>query len=169
MGIFIKPYSVLCFLIAGHSLAVAHEKSANADWVEAKTSRTIPGQKEVAGKTFFSPSFSKTHGQFRALYESALDTRDKIQGDFIIGKFLYKYAIPIGSNKSKIDPLHDEVVSEVVMDCKQHFYGVKKSTFYLKGRIVFQINENDVLLTEDHMPSTTVADLCDFAKDQKAW
>jgi hypothetical protein len=169
MHAFIKISSISCVFMFGCSLAIAQTVNTTTDWIEAKTSRSLPGQEEMVGKTFFSPVFVKTSGEFRAMYDSVLDKRKTIKGDFIVGKFRYKYRTPIGSQQSRIDPLHDEFIAEIILDCKQHFSGIKNSTLSLNGKVVLQSEDSDVLLTQEYAKGTTVADLCDFAKVQNAW
>jgi hypothetical protein len=78
---------VLLVLLAG-DLATA---KASASWVEAPTTRSLPGQEAVRAKTYFEDSFGRKKGKFKAMYESFLEDKDFVEGEFLVARFRYVY------------------------------------------------------------------------------
>ena len=150
-------FLVIAFLISGP----AH---TSPEWVEAPVTRHLPGQEQVRGKTYFDAAFSKRSGTFRAMYDSILDDRKSVSGEFLVGRFRYRYESPIPKGGPRL-PKHDEEIMEVVMDCSEHLSGTLSVTYKLKGVIMLveKSSDDEVLMTQTYGPSTT-NDLCEFAK-----
>lgn len=147
-------------------LAAIGHAHAEEEWVQAPKSLGLPGQ-NIAGKTFFSPIFGKKSGAFRVTYESALDNRDSVSGNFLVGKFRYTYQSAIG--EGGIVPKHDESISVVLLDCKESLSGTLSETYLLKGKVVRTTiyKDNDVSFIQ-YFGSSTVGNLCAFAKKRGA-
>jgi hypothetical protein len=147
------------------------ETPRRGDWVASPHSRFLPGQEDTGGKTYFSKTFGKKSGTFKAVYDSLFDKRDKVTGDFIIGSYRYTYEAPNGEADSKIYPLHDEDIETVLLDCKNGFVGSISSIYLLRGEVVrkTEYSDKDVEVTQMRLANTTVGDLCRFAKQQGVW
>lgn len=141
------------------------------EWVAFEISRSLPGQEDVSGKTYFSNQFGIKEGTFKASYRSIFDKRNTVSGKFIVAKFRYIYDEPIGEKGSSIDPLHNESISTVMLDCKNNFVATLKSVYLLNGKTVSEniIPDEDIEMSQINMSNTTVGDLCAFAKKQGAW
>ena len=139
-----------------------------AKWVAASTTRYLPGQEDVRAKTYFEDSFGRKKGKFRANYESFLEKKDFVEGEFLVARFRYVYAEP-NTSDSPLYPTHDESITTVLLDCKNHFSGTISITYELKGKVVKrdETSDRDILMMQYSGPST-VADLCAFAKKQRA-
>jgi hypothetical protein len=141
------------------------------EWVDSEMSRSLPGQEDVSGKTYFSNQFGIKEGTFNASYRSIFDKRNKVSGKFMVAKFRYIYDEPIGEKGSSMDPLHNESISTVMLDCKNNFVATLKLVYLLNGKTVSEniIPDEDIELSQINMSNTTVGDLCDFAKKQGVW
>ena len=139
---------------------------AVAQWVEAPVTKSLPGE-VVNAKTSFDPSFGRTTGTYRAMYESITDARNSAKGKFLVGRYRYTYSKPIEPEGGR--PRYDESVTEVLLDCANRMSGTSKLTYKLKGAIVREVTTpaSEVLLMQSSEPST-VADLCSFAKKRGA-
>jgi hypothetical protein len=103
------PAALLMLATAG---AAAGESGT---WVDAPVARALDAA--VAATTQFSPAFGKHAGTYPATFESVLDTRDAVRGEFLVARYRYRYASPIGGNAPV--PRHDESVTEVLLDCRE--------------------------------------------------
>jgi hypothetical protein len=141
---------------------------AGEEWTVSTFSRTLPGQEEIVGQTFFGSKFTKKRGEYRAMYDSMLETKDTVKGEFLVGKFKYKYKEPIGELNSQFEPFHDEYISEVLLDCNQNFSGTLSETFILHGKTVksHTNQKSEILMIQQNLSGTTMGDLCAFAKTQ---
>ena len=137
--------------------------SANDEWVKSPKTRALPGQESIKGSTYFGKRFIKIKGNYAAVFESVLDKRDSISGEFILGKFRYLYESPIGDG-SRFAPLHDESITTVIMNCKEKFFGTKSIAYLNKGKVqhVEETPENEILMMQQKVGASTVNDLCDF-------
>jgi hypothetical protein len=153
----------IVFLACVLSTAQAAEK-----WVEASTTHSLPGQESVRAKTYFEDSFGKKKGKFKAVYESFLEEKDFVDGEFLVARFRYVYAEP-NTTDSSLYPTHDESITKVLLDCKNHFSGTISITYKLKGKVAKhdETSDRDIHMMQYSGPST-VGDLCVFAKKQKA-
>ena len=143
----------------------------NSEWVAAEISRSLPGQEDVSGRTYFSNRFGIKEGTFEASYRSIFDKRNKVSGKFMVAKFRYIYDKPIGEKGSSMDPLHNESISTVMLDCRNNFVATLKSAYLLNGKTVSEdiIPDEDIVMHQITMSNTTVGDLCAFAKKQGFW
>ncbi|MDD5084390.1 MAG: hypothetical protein PHT88_05695 [Candidatus Moranbacteria bacterium] len=141
---------------------------ASEKWTVSEFSRTLPGQEDNTAQTFFGSKFTKIRGEYRAMYDSMLETKDTVKGEFLVGKFKYKYKEPIGELNSQFEPLHDEYISEVLLDCNQNFSGTLSETFILHGKTVksHTNQKSEILMVQLNLSDTTMGDLCAFAKTQ---
>lgn len=141
------------------------------EWVASEISRSLPGEEDVSGKTYFSNVFSIKEGTFKANYYSIFDKRDKVSGKFIVGRFRYIYDEPVGEKGSPIYPLHNESISTVMIDCKNNFVATLKSEYLLNGKTASEniTPDEDIIMYQIKMSNTTVGDLCAFAKKQGVW
>ena len=141
------------------------------EWVAAEITRSLPGQEDISGKTYFSNKFSVKEGTFGAMYKSFFDNRDKVSGKFLVGKFRYVYDKPNGEEGSEIYPLHNEYIQTVMLDCKNNFAGTIQEIFLFNGKKVLEniIPDKDILMIQSNISNTTIGDLCVFAKNQGIW
>ncbi|NPU85899.1 MAG: hypothetical protein HPY65_15595 [Syntrophaceae bacterium] len=161
---------LFAFLIAIGCAIDATAQNHN-EWISSEVSRNLPGQEDVSGKTYFSNQFGMKEGTFKASYRSIFDKRNKVSGKFIVAKFRYIYDDPIGEKGSSIDPLHNESISTVMLDCSNNFVATLKSVYLLNGKTVSEniIPDEDIEMKQINMLNTTVGDLCAYAKKQGAW
>lgn len=161
---------LFAFLIA-ISCAIDATAQNNNEWVASEISRSLPGQEDVSGKTYFSNKFGIKEGTFEASYRSIFDKRNKVSGKFLVAKFRYIYDDPIGEKGSSMDPLHNESISTVMLDCSNNFVATLKSVYLLNGKTVSEniIPDEDIEMSQINMSNTTVGDLCAFAKKQGVW
>ena len=133
------------------------------EWVEAPVTRSLPGAEEK-GKTYFSKFFGKRTGTFEAMYSSMFDPRDSVSGEFLVGKFRYTYDKPIEGGY-EFYPTHDEVLTEVLLDCNEQLSGTLSIVYKLKGAVVHasRSTDEDIEMMQVRGPATT-NDLCDFAR-----
>ena len=132
------------------------------DWVQAPERPSLNGE---SGKTWFSPEFGRKRGTFRAMYDSMQDGRDSVSGDFLVARFRYTYDAPIGDGTS-LSPRHDESITEVLLDCGQHFSGTASLRYLLAGEEIAREDNDDVLMMQMNDAGTTVGDLCEFARQR---
>ena len=132
------------------------------DWVRAPERPSLNGE---SGATWFSPEFGRRSGSFRAMYDSMQDSRDSVDGDFLVARFRYTYDAPIGDGTS-LSPRHDESITEVLLDCEQHFSGTTSLRYLLAGEEVAREGNDDVLMMQMNDAGTTVGDLCEFARQR---
>ncbi len=152
-------------ILLAHALAAAQ---GSAKWVEAPTTRSLPGQESVRAKTYFDDSFGRKKGKFKAEYESFLEGKDFVEGELLVARFRYVYAVP-NTSDSYLYPTHDESITEVLLDCTNHFSGTISTTYKLKGKVVKhdEASDHDLLMVQYSGPGT-VADLCTFARKRRA-
>jgi hypothetical protein len=86
---------LFAFLIAISCTTDGTAQNTN-EWVASEISRSLPGQEDVSGKTYFSNKFGIKEGTFEASYRSIFDKRNKVSGKFLVAKFRYIYDDPIG-------------------------------------------------------------------------
>ncbi len=161
---------LFAFLIAISCTTDGTAQNTN-EWVASEISRSLPGQEDVSGKTYFSNKFGIKEGTFEASYRSIFDKRNKVSGKFLVAKFRYIYDDPIGEKGSSMDPLHNESISTVMLDCSNNFVATLKSVYLLNGKTVSEniIPDEDIEMSQINMSNTTVGDLCAFAKKQGVW
>lgn len=155
--------SVLLALLAT-SAAFAAEPAV--EWVEAPQRPSLNGE---SGKTWFSPVLGSKNGTFEAIYDSMADERNSVSGDFLVATFRYTYDTPIGEAGSTMYPLHDESITQVLLDCDQHFSGTTSLRFLLDGSEVgLQENQDDdvLMMQTSSDDGTTIGDLCEFARER---
>jgi hypothetical protein len=75
---------LLLIILLAPVLATAQE---SAKWVESRTARFLPGQEAVRAKTYFEDSFGRMKGKFKAVYESFLEEKDFVEGEFLVARF----------------------------------------------------------------------------------
>ncbi len=144
--------------------AVGAPPQADA-WVQGPDRPSLNGE---AGKTWFSPAFGRKSGTFPAMYDSMQDTRDTVTGDFLAARFRYTYDTPIGEG-TPLSPRHDESITDVLLDCGQHFSGTTSIRYLLDGKEVARQDDGDEDILMTQMASdagTTVGDLCEFARQR---
>jgi hypothetical protein len=155
--------SLLVAVIFANASAPAQEPTT---WVEAQTVRSLPGEKTGQAKTYFGDSFAKKKGTFKAEFESMLETKDSIAGEFLVAWFRYVYKEPNGGGSS-LYPAHDESITKVLLDCPKHFSGTIAMTYKLKGKVVKQETSADgEIRMVQYSGASTVGDLCAFAKQK---
>jgi hypothetical protein len=156
------------FLLIIFWASVLATAQAAEKWVEASTTRSLPGQESVRAKTYFEDSFGRKKGKFKAAYESFLEEKDFVEGEFLVARFRYVYAEP-NTGESSFYPTHDESITKVLLDCKNHFSGTISITYKLKGKVAKhdETSDRDIHMMQYSGPST-VEDLCAFAKKQRA-
>ena len=160
---------VICLALATCTInAYAQE---TGEWVAAEVTRSLPNQESISGRTYFSKKFGVKTGTFMATYKSVFDKRNKVSGEFIVGKFRYVYDKPMGEQDSDIFPIHDEQITTVTLDCKNNFVGTIQSEYILNGKKVLEnINsDEDIEMVQMNTSNTTIGDLCAFAKKQGVW
>lgn len=91
---------------------------ASNEWVESPNIRTLPGE-ATDGKVYFGTQFTQQKGNYKATYESVMESRDSLRGTFFMGSFQYVFNHP--NLKSFLSPKHDEMITQVVLECSQHF------------------------------------------------
>lgn len=140
--------------------------AAQADvWVDAPTSRSLDGN--TSGKTQFRTEFGKHRGTYPAMFESILENRDKISGDFLVARYRYTYATPIGGGS--LVPRHDEAETEVLLDCRERLAATRVLVYRLSGEPVDEQRKADSELRFMYFPrARTVDDLCAFARERNA-
>src|SRR5690606_28215427 len=130
-------------------------------WVGAPERASLDGEKS---KTWFWSAFSRRSGTFSAMYDSMLDSRDSVTGDFLVARYRYTFDAPIGEGNGLI-PRHDELIAEVLLDCDAHFSGTTSQRYLLDGEEVAREDNDDVLMIQmTNDADTTVGDLCEFAR-----
>lgn len=135
-------------------------------WVEAPIVRSLPVQKAAQAKTYFGDAFAKKKGKFKAEYESMLETKDFVEGEFLVAWFRYVYTAPNGGTSS-LYPAHDESITKVLLDCPNHFSGTIAISYKLKGKVVKQdSNADGEIRMVQYSGASTVGDLCAFAKQK---
>lgn len=154
---------LLCLTLA----ILSHGAIANNEWVESPHIRTLPGEASD-GKVYFGTQFTQQKGNYKATYESVMESRDSLSGNFLIGSFRYVFNHP--NPKSFLAPKHDEMITQVVLECSQHFSGTVAVLYKLKDKVVKNDVKpaSEVTLYQDSNPST-VNDLCAYAKSKKMW
>lgn len=145
------------------------------EWVRAPERPSLNGE---SGQTWFSPVFGRKSGTFPAMYDSMQDDRDSVAGDFLTARFRYTYDAPIGEDTAEneaghdmIPPRHDESITEVMLDCDEHFSGTVSMRYLLDGKEVRyqQDDDSDILMTQVvNDAGTTVGDLCEFIRERGA-
>ena len=161
----------LVIFLALATCIINAEAQDTGEWVASEITRSLPGQENISGKTYFSKNFGIKEGTFMATYKSVLDKRDKVSGKFIVGKFRYVYDKPMGEQNSDIFPLHNEHITTIMLDCKNAFVGTIQSEYILNGKKVLEsINsDEDIEMIQMNISNTTIGDLCAFAKKQGVW
>lgn len=114
-------------LAASMSPAALARESSDASWIKDEIS--VDGSAQI----YLSPVFSTINGRFKAVPESIIDTKDAIEGDFLLGEYRYLFKKPTTGKNGK---LSDELVSTEVLDCKDNFFGTMKQVRKYKGTIV---------------------------------
>lgn len=153
----------VCFALAVFSYSAL----AGNEWVEIPNTHTLPGEASD-GKVYFGTQFTQQKGNYKATYESVMESRDSLSGTFLMGSFRYVFNHP--NPKSFLAPRHDEMITQVVLECSKHFSGTVAVLYKLKDKVV----KNDVktaaeiTLYQDSNPGT-VSDLCAYAKSKKLW
>jgi hypothetical protein len=159
------PY-IFSMLLLATGAAVAAEPATG--WIEGPQRPSLKGE---SGKTWFSPEFGKKSGTFDAMYDSMQDDRDSVTGDFTTARFRYTYDTPIGETGSKLNPRHDESITDVLLDCDRHFSGTASIRYLLDGAEVGRQDsaDSEILMTQMTADAgTTIGDLCDFARKRGA-
>jgi hypothetical protein len=155
-----------CLLIAILFASVPATTGEPTKWVEAPTVRSLPAENAARAKTYFGDSFAKKKGKFKAEFESMLETKDSIEGEFLVAWFRYVYKAPNGGGSSMY-PAHDESITKVLLDCPNHFSGTIATTYKLKGKVVKQESSADSeIRMVQYSGASTVGDLCAFAKQR---
>lgn len=159
--------SILPVLLALLTTIPALAAEPAVDWVPAPQRPSLNGE---SGKTWFSPEFGSRSGTFEAIYDSMADERKSVSGDFVTATFRYTYDAPIGEAGNALYPLHDESITQVLLDCDQHFSGTTSIRFLLDGNEAgLQHNDDDVLMMQTSSDDgTTIGDLCTFARERGA-
>lgn len=156
---------LLCAVLFASVSATAQEPSK---WIEAPSVRSLPAQKAGEGKAYFGDSFGRKKGKFKAEYESMLETKDFVEGEFLVAWFRYVYKVP-NQGTSSIYPTHDESITKVLLDCPNHFSGTIAIIYKLKGKTVKQESNSDGdIRMVQYAGASTVGDLCAFAKQRRA-
>jgi len=153
------PVILLCAMPSiGHAAGLEY-----AVWVEAPPRPSLAGE---SGKTWFWSAFTRKSGTFSAMYDSMLDDRDSVTGDFLVARYRYTFDAPIGEGTGLI-PRHDELIAEVLLDCDAHFSGTTSQRYLLEGREVARDDNDDVLMMQmTNDAGTLVGDLCEFARQR---
>ncbi len=154
--------SALAIVLCSASFIGQAAEPQAVGWVQAPERPSLNGE---SGKTWFSPTFGRKSGTFRAMYDAMQDTRDSVTGDFLVASFRYTYDAPIGEGTS-LSPRHDESITEVLLDCEQHFSGTTSLRYLLAGEEVAREDNDDVLMMQMNDAGTTVGDLCEFARQR---
>jgi hypothetical protein len=134
----------------------AHFPVAQAAQAWIKDELTLDGEAQI----YLSAEFSQIKGKFRAQPESILDTMDKIDGTFIVGKYRYAYKRPTADASGK---LVDEMISTEILDCQRQFYGTLKQQWLRNGKSVAEKNTAlaDVSMIQTH-GANLGSKLCDL-------
>jgi len=153
--------SILAILLCSMSVVGHASGLEDAAWVEAPQRPSLDGE---SGRTWFWSAFTRRSGTFRAMYDSMLDNRDSVTGDFLVARYRYTFDAPIGDGTGLI-PRHDELIAEVLLDCDAHFSGTASQRYLLEGEEVAREDNDDVLMIQmTNDADTTVGDLCEFAR-----
>ena len=136
-------------------------------WVEAPVTRALPGQEALKAKTYFWDAFTTRKGTFKATYASMLDPRQSVTGTFLVAKCRYVYQDTLEAS-ALLYPAHNEMILEVLLDCREHWSGTLATTYLLNGKVVQveSVPEQDVAMMQTSGPST-MTDLCAFAAGRR--
>jgi hypothetical protein len=94
---------------------------------------------------YLSKDFSTKVGQFKAMAESVLAKEDTLKGEFLVGTYRYVYKRPVRQDGGV---MADELISTELLSCNDRFYGTLKRTLKLKGKIVSEKINDDVLMVQ---------------------
>jgi hypothetical protein len=119
-----------------------------------------------SAQIYLSSAFTSLKGKFRAMPESFTDTRETIEGKFIIGEYRYLFKEP---ETGKDGTMSDELVSTEIMDCKDNFFGTIKQVRKYKGKVVSNsaTPAADVRMIQTNLPNIGMK-LCALYLGKKA-
>ncbi len=135
--------------------------TAEEEWIPHQ----VPSLEGGTSTAYFSNQFSKRLGTFAASYDSLFDPRKTVSGEFLVGKYRYVHESPIGTQYPEY-PMHDELTTEVILECKDVMAEAISQTYKLNGKIVLRSvteDESEILMTQVRGPST-IRELCRFAQ-----
>jgi hypothetical protein len=142
--------------------------SSNASAGDLPTASWIKDEMTLdsAAQIYLSPAFTTIKGKFKAMPESITDTRDSIDGNFLVGEYRYLFKKP---EAGKDGTMSDELVSTEVLDCKDNFFGTIKQVRKYKGRVVNNsaTPAADVRMIQTNIPNIGLK-LCALYQGKKA-
>lgn len=127
--ILVFPVRAVAFavLVLSASPAVRAKDTPATSWIKDEQSL------DQAAQIYLNPAFTPIKGKFKAVPESIMDTKDTIEGNFLIGEYRYVYNQP---ERGKDGKLSDELISTEVLDCDKKFYGTLKQVRKYKGKVM---------------------------------
>jgi hypothetical protein len=152
-------FTVAAILGSPFSHALASDTPA-ASWI--KDEMDLDGSAQI----YLSPAFTTIKGKFKAMPESITDTRDSIEGNFIVGEYRYLFKKPEAGKDGKMS---DELVSTEILDCKDNFFGTIKQVRKYKGKVVSDsaTPAADVRMIQTNIPNIGLK-LCSLYQGKKA-
>jgi hypothetical protein len=141
------------------STAQSAENSQDTPWI--KNEMSIDGSAQI----YLNNTFGTKKGKFKAMPDSMLDTRDSIEGTYIVASYRYVYKRPIREgNGAQVD----EMISTELLDCKNKFYGTIKQTKSFKNKLISEKTtlDSDILMMQ--LPGVNLGSkLCEVYAQQQ--
>lgn len=147
-------------LAAGCACGSIFAAAATQPWV--KDEATL----EPGAQIYLGTGFAVKKGKFKAMPESMLDTKNSIEGSFVVANYRFVYQKPIKDQSGK---MFDELISTELLDCQRQFYGTLKQVRRRNGSVVSETStrDADVLMTQTSGVNLG-SKLCDLHAGQPA-